>query len=239
MGVFNKKKSKKNHLKTKTNKQKYYKKNHLKTKTNKQKYYKKNHLKTKTNKTKYYKKKGGAIIGKGKDGFIIDSVSYDNYNKENGFVAKIFKQGIKVNIDLNNKLKEIDPNGDRFLQYIIPDTSLNKDLLRDNEDIKEYIQQNNFLFDGSNDIVFIKKFNPINITKLTRNQYRYLRDSLNLLHKNNISHGDLPENVLVDPETDNPIIIDWENSKLNADELDKRIDLDAFMNNFKISKTTV
>ena len=122
-------------MNTKYNKTKHFKKKYNKTK----------HLKRKYNKTKKnLKKKGGTIIGKGKDGFIIDTLSYDDYNKDNGYVAKIFKQGIHVNKELNDKLKEIDPEGNRFLQYIIPSFSFNKELLSDNVDIQEYIKQNNF-----------------------------------------------------------------------------------------------
>ena len=217
----------------------------------KTKYNKTRHLKKKYNKTKkYFKRKynkktkrnlnknGGTIIGKGKDGFIIDTLSYDQYNKDNGYVAKIFKQGIYVNKELNDKLNEIDPEGIRFLQYIIPTSSFNKELLSNNEDIQEYVKQNNFAFDNTNDVVFIKKLNPIDTTKLTRQQYRYLKKSLEILHENNISHGDLPDNVMLDPQTNNPIIIDWENANLNASPKDKEIDYNTFMmgTTFKILK---
>ena len=208
------------------------KKKHLKRKYNKTK----KHLKRKYNKTKkHLKRKGGAIIGEGKDGFIIDSLSYDGYNKENGYVAKIFKQGIHVNKELNDKLNEIDPGETRFLQYIIPSS---KELLSNNVDVQEYIKQNNFVFDNTNNVVFIKKLNPIDTTKLTKKQYRHLKESFEILQKNDISHGDLPNNVMVDPETGNLIIIDWENAKLKADTIDKRIDSNAFFNGstFKVEK---
>jgi len=217
-------------MKTKYNKTTYLKRKYNKTKR---------HLKRKYNKTKRnLKKKGGTITGKGKDGFIIDTLSYDDYNKDNGYVAKIFKQGIHVNKELNDKLKEIDPDENRFLQYIIPSSSFNKELLSDNADIQEYVKLNTFLFDNTNDVVFIKKLNPIDTTKLTRKQYRYLKESLEILHKNNISHGDLPDNVMLDPQTNNPIIIDWENANLNATDKDKEIDWNTFMlgTTFKILK---
>jgi hypothetical protein len=219
-------------MKTKYNKKKHLKKNLFKTK----KHFKKNSKKN-LFKTKKHFKKGGNIIGKGKDGFIIDSLSYDSYNKDNGYLAKIFKQGIYVNKELNNKLKEIDPDGSRFLQYIIPNSNFNKDLLRDNPDIQEYVKQNNFLFDNTNDVVFIKKLNPIDTTKLTKQQYRYLKKSLEILQQNNISHGDLPDNIMLDPETNYPIIIDWENAILNASSKDKETDYITFMGpHFKILK---
>ena len=52
---------------------------------------------------------------------------------------------------------------------------------------------------------------------------------MEILRKNNISHGDLPDNVMLDPQTNNPIIIDWENANLNATDKDKEIDLNTFM----------
>ena len=83
---------------------------------------KNNKINGKTHKINKYRKhrksrKGGNIIGKGKDGFIIDTIMYNNYNINNGYVSKIFKKGINVNKELNNKLKEIDPHEERF--YII------------------------------------------------------------------------------------------------------------------------
>ena len=59
-----------------------------------------------------------------------------------------------------------------------------------------------------------------------------------ILHENNISHGDLPDNVMLDPQTNNPIIIDWENANLNAGPKDKEIDYNTFMmgTTFKILK---
>jgi len=206
----------------------------MKTKKNK----KINGKTLKINKYRKHRKsrKGGNIIGKGKDGFIIDSIMYNNYNINNGYVSKIFKKGINVNKELNDKLKEIDPHEERFLYYIIPDNSFNKELLVNNPDIKEYSRQYNFLFDTSNDVVFIKKLIPIDTTKLTRNQYRYLRKSLEILHQNNISHGDLIDNIMLDPnDVNNPIIIDWENARLNATMIDKEIDFNAFMS-FKCAK---
>jgi tRNA A-37 threonylcarbamoyl transferase component Bud32 len=70
---------------------------------------------------------------------------------------------------------------------------------------------------------------------MTKIQYRYLRDSLNLLHDNNISHGDLPGNVMLQ-SNNMPVIIDWEDAKLEADIIDKQIDTTAFLNHFRVKK---
>ena len=71
---------------------------------------------------------------------------------------------------------------------------------------------------------------------MTKSQYRYLRESLEILHKNNISHGDLPTNVMIDSNTNMPVIIDWEEAKMNADKIDKQIDMNAFLYNYKVEK---
>lgn len=63
-----------------------------------------------------------------------------------------------------------------------------------------------------------------------------MRDSIDILHDKNISHGDLPNNVMLHPYIGMPVIIDWEEAKVNADSLDKEIDRIAFLNHFKITK---
>ena len=60
-----------------------------------------------------------------------------------------------------------------------------------------------------------------------------------VLQKNNILHGDLPGNIMLDnsPEhKQNPIIIDWENAILNPQPIVKNIDMTAFVTSgfFKI-----
>jgi serine/threonine protein kinase len=176
-------------------------------------------------------KTGGKILGTGKDGCVIDSINYGNYTNENGYVAKILNS--VINYDLINRLKQIDPNEIRFVHYIMPDETFDTELLKQNED---YITCKNNL-SGNLNIIFMKKLNPINTRELNKQQYRYLRESLQILHDNNISHGDLIDNVMVDLNN-NPIIIDWENAKLNADYIDKKIDNDAFLSsgNFKVKR---
>ena len=71
---------------------------------------------------------------------------------------------------------------------------------------------------------------------MTKAQYRYLRDSLQILHNNNISHGDLPTNVMMNPINNMPIIIDWEEAKMDADDLDKQIDMNGFFSYYKVAK---
>lgn len=77
---------------------------------------------------------------------------------------------------------------------------------------------------------------PLNSQQMTKAQYRYLRKSLEILHKNNISHGDLPENVMIDPADHLPRIIDWENATTGCDTADKIIDYNAFLSHYKITK---
>ena len=168
--------------------------------------------------------KGGTILGKGKDGCIIDSISY---NDSNDYVAKLIYEGTPIHKELNDKLAEIDPENKHFNRYFILNVNLDE-----NPDFIKCSQEKPV---NNKYVLFQKLLIPLNETKMTKEQYRYLRNSLDILHKNNISHGDLPGNVMLDPKDNMPRIIDWEESKLNADDLDKRIDRNAF-SQFKVSK---
>ena len=173
---------------------------------------------------KYLKKTnlniGGTILGTGNDGYVVDSISCKpTFSKEQGYVAKVFNKKIEFNRELHNKLKELDPESKRFAYYHFPsDYSCNIQIDSKNDN------------DNKN-IVFIKLLNPLpDMKNMTKIQYRYLRDSLDILKKNKIMHGDLPGNVLLDPITDLPIIIDWDHSILNAASEYLLIDTSGFMN---------
>jgi len=156
-------------------------------------------------------------LGEGKDGYIIESISPGKLSKENGYVCKIFKHSTKVNVLLHDTLKEIDPNNKRFNRYYLP----------------EYKDSN---IDISN-IVFQKYLIPFNSKQMSKAQYRYLRESLEILHANNISHGDLPENVMLDPSDHLPRIIDWENANVDCEAIDKTIDYNAFLTHYGRTKS--
>jgi thiamine kinase-like enzyme len=64
-------------------------------------------------------------------------------------------------------------------------------------------------------------------------QYRFLRDSLDLLKREKISHNDLPGNVMLDPESGLPIIIDWDNATFISDEETVDFDRAAFLSLFR------
>jgi RIO-like serine/threonine protein kinase len=169
----------------------------------------------KTLKKRFYQK-SGKIIAEGKDGWI-----YDHPN--NQYVAKLLKKGVTIDEKVQRKLKEIDPNEERYSQYIFPESSL----IDANPDFKDF--QKELGVKGT--FVFLKKLNPLG--KLNKQQYRYLRQSLEILHTNNVSHGDLPGNVMLDPMTNNPIIMDWENALLEDNKDDIEIDQRAFLTFFK------
>ena len=154
-------------------------------------------------------------------------------SKDNNYVAKLLFQDKVINMELNDALKRLDPSNERFNYYILPDI----DNCTFNEDYDTDLQKcsKNGKIDTSK-LVFQKKLIPFNEKKMTKEQYRFLRQSLSILHDNNISHGDLPENVLLNPDTNLPIIIDWGNAKINADSLDKQIDYNSFLDNFKVNK---
>lgn len=187
-------------------------------------------------------KKGGAIIGSGAQGCVIDSLSYDQYNKADGYVAKVFPSNIKINTAVLEKLKEIDPKEERFIQNIVPADSFERDQLDTNADIQECNNKNKGLhLDKTSNVVFMRKLTPLDTQQMTKAQYRYLLKSIEILQTNNILHDDLPGNIMLDNSPthgENPIIIDWENAKLNPDSLTKDIDMHAFLRsgNFKTIK---
>ena len=170
-------------------------------------------------------------IGHGKDGIIFEIKSNSNDNDNNDNVIKILKQGILINKDLMTALHKIDPDEKRFLHYTIPDEIWKINNILKNKYIIDHCKKYHFPIDSTNQIVLLKKLIPL--LGLNKEQFRYLRNSMQLLHNNNISHGDLIDNVMMDPITNNPIIIDWENAKLNADPFDINIDVNTFSNNFK------
>jgi len=173
-------------------------------------------------------KREPTLLGVGKDGCIMDSISCGRFSKESGYVSKFLFNNKKINIELNNKLEELDPMNERFNRYYIPDieTCIETDSYK-----AEYRKCSESGEISTNNMVFQKRLEPLN--GMTKKQYRYLRDSLQILHKNGISHGDLPNNVMLDPDDMLPRIIDWEESKFPADTLDKKIDFDAFLYHFK------
>ena len=114
---------------------------------------------------------------------------------------------------MHKKLEEIDPEEKRFNRYHLPDPEC-----------------------GLNNVIFQRYLVSLDSRKMTKKQYRYLRDSIQLLHKHDISHGDLPNNVMLDKDDNLPRIIDWDDAKLNTDSINKQIDMTAFMGQFKVEK---
>jgi hypothetical protein len=90
--------------------------------------------------------------------------------------------------------------------------------------------------DDMTSVVFEKYLIPFNPKAMTKSQYRYLRESLEILKTNGISHGDLPDNVMLDPHDNLPRIIDWENATFSTNESDFIIDWNAFLFHYKVSK---
>jgi RIO-like serine/threonine protein kinase len=190
---------------------------------------------------------GGTILGYGKDGCVVDSIKYDIFSSENGYVAKVFKQHAR-NVELQNLLREIDPNEKRFARYYyIPtnvplETFFNKNLQECGRKMYNDIAYNGI--PSYNDIAFVKRLEPLNPKTLTRSQYRYLRGSIKILHDNGITHNDLIGNVMIDPIDNKPIIIDWDNAQHfdnqsndnNDFKLNVEIDNNAFLTHFKIKQ---
>jgi len=125
-------------------------------------------------------------------------------------VLKIYKKNYHANIALNEKLKEIDPNRKYFMWYeIIKPTFVIMDKL-------------------------IPLKHPFGLTK---SQYRHLQSGMNLLEKYQIHHGDLPDNVMLHPDTNMPVIIDFDRGHLEATRRELEMDRIAFLTHFSKEKT--
>lgn len=176
------------------------------------------------------------FIEHGNDGCIVHSIQHEQYSKENDYIAKLITQK-NSNMELHAKLQKIDPNNKRFTSYygFIPICQI-----KNNPDIKRCQQQFN---DKLTHVVFMKKNIPFAINTntskqpLTKQQYRYLRTSVEILNENNIIHGDLPGNVMLNEEDNMPRIIDWDNAffiTLNTHNEIKSMDKNTFLQHFYV-----
>ena len=182
----------------------------------------------KNKRRKTIKRSGGEILGKGMQGCIIDSIECGNYTKENGFVAKIMKKENKSEIfeSIQIKLKDADPNEERYALYHKQNCDISQ-----NKDVKKCEKLLGYEVD-TNNIFFTKKLDIINPLELNKFQWRHLRDSVALLRKIGIIHGDLPGNIMLNPDTKMPVIIDWDSSLLSDSSYDEptlSMDYSAFM----------
>jgi len=62
----------------------------------------------------------------------------------------------------------------------------------------------------------MRRAEPLDTRALTKQQYRYLKAFLQLLHDNGIAHGDLLGNVML---LHNPVLIDWDTAVLKTSNL--------------------
>ena len=152
---------------------------------------------------------------------------------QNGYVAKVVKKDKTDNYDkLHKILIRIDPYEERFALYHIKhsyECSLPSpsDIIDCEKKIKSSL--------NTERILITKLLQPIiDNRKLTKAQYRYLRKSIEILRDNGIHHGDLLDNVMLNPDTNLPIIIDWGNqSRLMAvNDTARDFDYNIFMRNY-------
>ena len=177
---------------------------------------------------------GRGILGIGKDGCIIDSLNCPPYSKDAGYVAKLFKEKNAVNTHLQSVLLSLDPDEKRFAQYKVPsDCPSSSSSFANNKDV---ILCKERLGSDIGTIAFMWILEPVDEKHLTKSQYRYLRESLEILHEKGITHGDLPGNVMIHPIDKMPRIIDWGNARISHsdDTLGKQMDNNAFLMHFKI-----
>jgi hypothetical protein len=176
--------------------------------------------------------KGGTILGRGGDGCIIDSLSCGGFSKETGYVAKILKNKSIINHDVNKKLEEIDPENKRFNRYYFPSGTACAQDIETNSDILDLKTRGEF-----NGIFGFQKYLIyMNPKAMTKEQYKHLRESVKILKANQIFHGDLPDNVMIDPHDKLPRIIDWEKAKITDEQSLFGMDWIAFLTHFKTVK---
>lgn len=175
--------------------------------------------------------KGGTILGEGGHGAIIDSLSCGGFSSGTGYVAKIFKKKCIINNTVNNRLAEIDPHNLRFNRYYFPSGNTCDQAMKTNSDILALKKKGEF----KDTIGFQKFLIPMEPNNMTKIQYKHLRDSIEILKMNGIFHGDLPGNVMIDPNDNLPRIIDWESASFTENGSNFLIDWNAFLTHFKTS----
>jgi serine/threonine protein kinase len=180
---------------------------------------------------------GAGVLGTGASGCVVDSLSCGKLSRKNGYVAKILNKNVDINIPLQNKLAEIDPDNKRFNRYYLPNCKIEG--IINNADIKACLQKGLQL--DRHNIVFQRYLLPLEEShtskqQMTKSQYRYLRESLDVLHKNKILHNDLPDNVMIDPYDNMPRIIDWDNASFIDNESFAAIDYNAFVHHYQVKK---
>lgn len=126
-------------------------------------------------------------------------------------VLKVYQKKPTINWRLQTALQEIDPLQLRYIHYV---RTMNPR------------------------IMMMKRLLPLDPLRLNRSQYRYLRKSVEFLGEHNLSHGDIPGNVMLDPVTLMPVLIDFDHGQVRASKDDKSMDYMAFMTHAKIGKAT-
>ena len=166
------------------------------------------------------------INDKGTQGIIIHSEGL----AENKLV-KIFRKEDEpekkwcIRDEIYQKLRDADPEESRFLMSKIIKYSGSVPCTRELDlgSVQPFATIFNYM-DELND--------P---KSLSKESYRYLRRSIEILAEIGIVHGDLPGNVMINPLTELPIIIDFDNSFISSEDKIKSesFDMRAFLNHFK------
>ena len=143
-------------------------------------------------------------------------------------IAKVRTRRARVNNPVQRRVNELDPRGERFalaqnklLKGVFNKTQTRALEAAANEPLRQVV-------------TLMPRYAPLDAKQLTRRQYRHLRASVELLAKNDILHGDLPDNVMLNPQTGMPVIIDFDESV--APSKQTNIDRNAFMTHFKVKR---
>ena len=140
---------------------------------------------------------------------------------EDGLIVKIPLQQSRDDVDttkaIYSRLRELDPEGlrygnvrfDMFFNVLTPDQVVGIGA----------VVPSAFVV-GSNEVmVSSQQYLPLarrDYKHLTREQYMHLARSIAMLREARISHNDLLDNVMLHPQTNMPVIIDFDESKIHV-----------------------
>ena len=166
------------------------------------------------------------IVGEGNDGVVAKIIFPPDDRFPLFNCVKFYRQGVKPNTKILEVLKKIDAPGFRFAPYVVyPLNNINPyytSVITKKIGALEPVVTLSPLYKKMDD--------P---KRLTRSQYRHLRSSVDILTRNNIIHGDILGNVMLDTQTGTPILIDFDKSEITFDQVLLRAQNTTILTQFK------
>lgn len=145
-------------------------------------------------------------------------------------VGKYYRKGKPLSASINATLRKLDPEGKHFAFYVFTSTKRVADAPT-TQQIQRALKG-----EVGPRMTLSPHYNKLRSpTALTRQQYRHLAKSLRLLNDNDIIHGDLVDNVMLDAKTNLPVIIDFDEARVNSDKVLKAFQLGVLGREFKVA----